>query len=96
PVVLLFFGQGSPKTAESLATLSTLASSYQDKIGCAIIYTGSKKKSQALSRMMTLPANFGRLFDDGSVAGRYGIKAEQMPAVVVVDLDGYIAYTGTG
>ena len=96
PVVLLFWSVGRPRTSETLNALSELAGKYQDKIGCAVIHSGSQKKSQALSKMMTLPANFARLFDDGKVMGRYSVTPEQLPAIVVVDLYGYIAYTGQG
>ena len=96
PVVLLFWAVGSPQSSETLNALSDLATKYQDKIGCAMIHTNMDKKNQALSQMMTMPANFARLFDDGKVMGRYSVKVEQLPALVVVDLDGYITYTGQG
>ena len=46
--------------------------------------------------MISLPTNFARLFDDGSITVKYGLKTGEPPTVVVVDLDGYIAHVGVG
>lgn len=96
PVVLLFWHEGDPVNDETLRALSELGAVYGDKIGCAVIHTDVANKNQALSQMMSLPATYARLFDDGSVSRRYGLSNEQLPAVVVVDLDGYIAAQGQG
>ncbi len=96
PVLLLFWQVGTAQVPESLNALSELASTYQDRIGCAIIHNSVEKKNQALSQMMSLPTNFARLFDDGSVTVRYGLKPGEPPTVVVVDLDGYIVHVGVG
>lgn len=97
PVVLCFWKVGDDSlNAQTLNGLSDLGSRYGTKIGCAVIHTDTEKKNQAISQMMSLPATYARLFDDGSVTRHYGLAAEQLPAVVVVDLDGYIASSGQG
>lgn len=96
PVVLLFWHEGNPANADTLQALSGLGAAFGEKIGCAVIHTDVVNKNQALSQMMSLPATYARLFDDGSVTRWYGLSAEQLPAVVLVDLDGYIAAQGQG
>lgn len=96
PVLLLFWQVGTKEVPESLNALSDLSSQFQDKIGCAIIHNSIEKKNQALSQMISLPTNFARLFDDGSITVKYGLKTGEPPTVVVVDLDGYIAHVGVG
>ena len=95
PVVLLFWKVGDNSNAETLNGLSELGARYGTKIGCAVIHTDTEQKNQAISQMMSLPATYARLFDDkASVTKRYG--ADNLPCVVVVGLDGYIASQGQG
>lgn len=96
PVLLMFWKVDDGDNQATMNALSALGSRYTAEIGFAVIHTNPEKKNQALSQMMTLPATYARLFDDGSVAKRYGVTAEQMPTVMVVDLDGYIAARGQG
>ena len=96
PVVLLFWKVGDPANEPTLNALSALGSKFGTNIGCAVIHTDTEKKNQAISRMMSLPATFARLFDDGSVTKHYGLTPDQLPAIVLVDLDGYVATQGQG
>jgi Flp pilus assembly protein TadD len=96
PVVLLFWKVGDSSNESTLNALSDLGSKFGTKIGCAVIHTDTEKKNQAISQMMSLPATYARLFDDGSVTKHYGLTVDQLPAVLVVDLDGYIASQGQG
>ncbi|MBT9582662.1 tetratricopeptide repeat protein [bacterium] len=96
PVVLLFWKVGDSSNDATLNALSELGSRFGTRIGCAVIHTDTDKKNQAISQMMSLPATYARLFDDGSVTRHYGLSADQLPAVLVVDLDGYIASQGQG
>lgn len=96
PVVLLFFNVSSGPVPESLTAMSDLCSKYQEKISCAVIHSTVEKKNKALSQMMSLPANFARLFDDGSVTVKYGLERDLKPTLVIVDLDGYISHTAVG
>ncbi len=96
PVLLMFWKVDDADNQATMNALSMLGARYPSEIGFAVIHTNMDKKNQALSQMMTLPATYARLFDDGSVARRYGLTPEQMPTVLVVDLDGYIAAQGQG
>jgi len=96
PVVLLFWKVGDSSNGATLNALSELGSRYSDKVGCAVIHVDTENKNQAISQMMSLPATYARLFDDGSVTRHYGLTAEQLPCVVVVDLDGYVASQAQG
>lgn len=96
PVVLLFWRVGAAGNDDTLRALSELGSRFGTNIGCAVIHTDLKEKNQALSQMISLPASYARLFDDGNVMRKYGIEASALPTVVVVDLDGYIASQGQG
>ena len=94
--MLLFWKVGDPSNDKTLNALSELGSRFETRIGCAVIHTDTEKKNQAISQMMSLPATYARLFDDGSVTKHYGLTNEQLPCVLVVDLDGYIASQGQG
>lgn len=96
PVVLLFWKVGNADNDKTLLALSDLGNRYGTKIGCAVIHVDTESKNSAISQMMSLPATYARLFDDGSVTKHYGLSNEQLPCVIVVDLDGYIASQATG
>lgn len=96
PVVLLFWKVGNSDNDKTLNALSDLGNQFGAGIGCAVIHVDTENKNQAIGQMMSLPATFARLFDDGSVTKHYGLTNEQLPSVIVVDLDGYIASQATG
>ncbi|MBX3168951.1 MAG: tetratricopeptide repeat protein [Candidatus Eremiobacteraeota bacterium] len=96
PVVLLFWKVGAPDNDKVLNALSDLGNRYGTKIGCAVIHVDTENKNQAIGQMMSLPATYARLFDEGSVTKRYGLTNDLLPSVIVVDLDGYIASQAQG
>lgn len=96
PVVLLFWKVGNADNEKTLNALSDLGNRYGTKIGCAVIHVDTESKNSAISQMMSLPATYARLFDDGSVTKHYGLSNDQLPSVIVVNLDGYIASQATG
>lgn len=96
PVVLLFWNVDSDGNDETLRALSELGSRHGDKIACAVIHVGTEKKNAAIGQMMSLPATYARLFDEGTVSKRYALEPSKLPNVVVVDLNGYVASQGQG
>lgn len=96
PVVLLFWNVDSDGNEEMLQRVSELEARYQGKLACAVIHVGTEKKTAAISRMMTLPATYARLFDEGSVMRRYGLETSSLPNLMVVGTDGYLASEGQG
>lgn len=96
PVVLLFWKVGGPDNDKVLNALSDLGNRYGTRIGCAVIHVDTENKNQAIGQMMSLPATYARLFDEGSVTKHYGLTNDLLPSVIVVDLDGYIASQAPG
>jgi len=97
PVVLMFWEADSPSAIPALEALGALAGRHPEEIEVAAIHSDPEKAKKAQSLLMSLPADFAQLWgQEGKLLNEYGFKPQDLPAVVIVDLDGYIVYRAQG
>ncbi len=97
PILLLFWKYDNAQVQDCLQALVGIQARLgEEQFAIAAIHTEPRLAKEAQRLLMILPSSFAQLWDDGSVAHKYKAMPDELPSVILIDQDGFIAFRGQG